>query len=118
MTEEIDKLRKRNHSLRMQSKNLLRQIKSMTEWNRRLQKDLLKVSMCNCEGPTREAETYKEILFRSLTRLAGDEKQQGVAGRVLPEYVDPEIMAKAKELRRAMFEKSKVKCRYDDGRRL
>lgn len=111
MTKEADRIRlleRRNHCLKMQTRNLQRQIKSLESWNKRLEGNFLEVARCNCSGPQREAETFKEIVFRALSRIADDGSVPGGGG-----YTDPQVMAKAAELKALIMATSKVKCRYD-----
>lgn len=108
--ERVAKLIKRNLCLKMQTRNLQRQIKSLEKYNKRLDQMLMAVSCNNCEGPQREAITYKEVLFRTLSRLADDGE---VAGKADPKFLIPEVMAKAAELKAVMMKMSQFKCYYD-----
>lgn len=112
MNDEVllAKLKKRNHSLKMQTRNLQRQIKSLIESRSRIERYFLEVARCNCSGVQREAETYKEVLFRALSRLADDGT---VGGTIDRKYLNAEIMEKAAELKQLMMRTSIVKCHYD-----
>lgn len=96
---EVKKLKLRNHCLKLQTRNLQRQIKSLESRNKRNEEILLEVSRSNCSFPQAMYETYQGTLDRLTSRLMEDGQALGKAD---PKYLIPEVLEAATNLKKAM----------------